>query len=294
MKVLVLGGAGMLGHRLYATLRARHETVVTFRRAAAEYESLGFFDRRDMLERVDALSDDDVKRALGTARPDAVVNCVGIIKQLREAEDPITAIAVNALLPHRLARLCAAAGARFVHVSTDCVFSGRKGRYTEADTPDPVDLYGRSKLLGEVDAPGAVTLRTSMIGREIRTQSGLVEWFIANRGGRVKGFERAIYTGFTTAALSRVIADVLDRQADLTGIWHVSSEPIDKFSLLNLVNEAMGLGVRVDPDRGFACDRSLDSSRFRARTGFEPPSWPAMIEEMRADTTPYDRWRSVR
>jgi len=294
MKVLVLGGAGMLGHRLYATLRAQYETVVTFRRPASDYDALGFFERRDILDRIDALSDDDLKRSLDTARPDAVVNCVGVIKQLREAEDPITAISVNALLPHRLAGLCAAAGVRMVHVSTDCVFSGRKGRYTEADTPDPVDRYGRSKLLGEVDAPGTVTLRTSMIGREIRTRSGLVEWFIANRAGRVKGFERAIYTGFTTAALSRVIAEVLERHADLTGVWHVSSEPIDKCSLLRMVNDAMGLGVRVDPDREYSCDRSLDSSRYRTRTGFTPPSWGAMIDEMCADTTPYDRWRSAR
>jgi dTDP-4-dehydrorhamnose reductase len=294
MKVLVLGGAGMLGHRLYATLRARHETVVTVRRPASDYDPLGFFDPRDILDRVDALVDADLKRSLDTARPDAVVNCVGVIKQLREAEDPITAISVNALLPHRLARLCAEASVRLVHVSTDCVFSGRKGRYTEDDTPDPIDRYGRSKLLGEVDAPGAVTLRTSMIGREIRTRSGLVEWFISHRGGSVRGFERALYTGFTTATLSRIIAEVLETHADLTGVWHVSSEPIDKFSLLRMINDRMGLGIRVDPDHEFACDRSLDSTRYRARTGFRPPSWAAMIDEMCADTTPYDRWRSAR
>jgi dTDP-4-dehydrorhamnose reductase len=179
-------------------------------------------------------------------------------------------------------------------VSTDCVFSGEKGRYTEADLPDPRDLYGRSKLLGEVGSAGAITLRTSMIGREIDTRSGLVEWFLGQRGGRVSGYRRAIYSGFTTAVLSRIILEVIDRHRDLSGVWHVSSDPIDKYSLLNLINAAFGLGVTIDPDETFACDRSLDGARYRSRTGFTPPSWADMIAELRADSTPYDRWRAER
>jgi dTDP-4-dehydrorhamnose reductase len=294
MRVLVLGGAGMLGHRLYATLRPRHDTFATVRKPAEAYASLGLFERPRLIDRVDVLVDADLTRAIDAARPEAIVNCVGIIKQLPHAEDPLAAIAVNSLLPHRLVAIGAAARIRLVHVSTDCVFSGERGAYRESDRPDPVDLYGRSKLLGEVTRPGAITLRTSMIGREIRGASGLVEWFIANRGGRVSGYRRAIYSGFTTAVLSQIIADVLERHADLSGLWHVSSEPIDKYALLAAINAAFGLGIQLEPDDAFTCDRSLDSSRFRAATGFVPPSWPAMVEEMRADTTPYERWRSER
>jgi len=294
MRALVIGGAGMLGHRLQATLRPAHETFVTVRKAADRYAALGIFDRSHLIDRVDAQVDADLERAFEIARPEVAINCVGIIKQLRESEDPLTAISVNALLPHRLARLCAARGARLVHVSTDCVFSGEKGRYTETDPPDPRDLYGRSKLLGEVGSAGAITLRTSMIGREIDTRSGLVEWFLGQRGGRVSGYKRAIYTGFTTAVLSRIILDVIDRHRDLSGVWHVSSDPIDKYSLLNLINAAFGLGVVIDPDETFACDRSLDGARYRSRAGFTPPSWADMIAELRADSTPYDRWRAER
>ncbi len=281
----------MLGHRLYATLRERFETHVTVRAPAAAYASLDLFEPSRLIDRIDACEDADVRRALAAARPDAVVNCVGIIKQLPQAENPVVAIGINALLPHRLAALCREAGARLVHLSTDCVFSGDKGQYTEDDVPDPRDLYGRSKLLGEVASPGAVTVRTSMIGREIGTRNGLVEWFLSQRGGRVSGYRRAIYTGFTTAALSRVLADLIERHRTLSGLWHVSSDPIDKHALLGLVNEAFGCGTTIDADDTFRCDRSLDSSRYRRETGFVPPSWRAMIEEMRDDRTPYGRWR---
>jgi dTDP-4-dehydrorhamnose reductase len=281
----------MLGHRLYATLRDRFETYVTVRAPAAAYGSLELFEPARLIDGIDAGVDADLRRALEAARPDAVVNCVGIIKQLPQAEDPVVAIGINALLPHRLAAICRDAGARLVHLSTDCVFSGEKGHYTEDDLPDPRDLYGRSKLHGEVASPGAVTVRTSMIGREIGTRHGLVEWFLSQRGGRVSGYRRAIYTGFTTAALSRALADLIERHRTLTGLWHVSSDPIDKFALLGLVNEAFACGTTLEAEDAFHCDRSLDSSRYRRETGFVPPSWRDMIEEMRDDRTPYGRWR---
>lgn len=284
----------MLGHSLWLTLRDRFEAYVTVRRPASAYLHLDLFDPRRLIDRLDATLEGDRRRAFETARPEVVVNCVGLIKQLKEAEDPVAAITVNSLLPHKLAALCQAEGARLIQISTDCVFSGESGGYTEDDPQDARDLYGRSKGLGEVGGSGAVTLRTSMIGREIGTRNGLLEWFLAHRGGRVSGYRGAIYTGFTTQVLSRIIADVIERHRDLTGIWHVSSDPIDKCTLLETINRVLDLGIRIDADDSVRCDRSLDSSRFRERTSFAPPSWPEMIEGLRADTTPYDRWRSAR
>jgi dTDP-4-dehydrorhamnose reductase len=292
VRFLILGGAGMLGHKLYQELKGRGETYVTVRRPASAYARLGLFQTGRVIDGIDATDSQDLQRALSKARPNVVFNAVGIIKQLKEAHDPVVSIKINALLPHQLAEACAASNARFIHVSTDCVFSGRKGGYTEDDAPDPVDLYGRSKLLGEVDAPGSVTVRTSMIGREVETQAGLVEWFLSQRGGRVKGFQKAIYTGFTTLELARILADIAEKQPDLQGVWQVSSDPIDKYALLGLVNDAYGLGVTIDTDTEFICDRSLDSTQYRERTGFRPPTWPEMIQEMRRDPTPYDKWRN--
>jgi len=294
MRVLILGGAGMLGHKLWQAYRDRFDAWVTVRSGFREYAPYGLFDPDRLLGGVDAFDFDTIVRALATVKPDAVINCIGIVKQLPTAKDPIISLTVNSVFPHRLANLCQAAGARLIHISTDCVFSGRKGMYTENDVSDVEDLYGRSKFLGEVQAPGCLTLRTSIIGRELSTTSGLVEWFLSNRGGKVRGYTRAIYSGFSTLALSRIIADVLERHPDLSGVYQVSSELISKFDLLCLLRDAFGIPIEIEPDAQVQVDRSLDSSRFRAAAGYVPPSWPEMVREMASDPTPYEQWRNQR
>ena len=280
----------MLGHRLWRELDRHVDAFATVRSSADDYASLDWFDPRRIIGAVDVLSDADLDRAMSAARPDVVINAVGIVKQRRDAESATTTIAVNALLPHRLADQCAAAGARLIHISTDCVFAGTKGAYTEADVPDAHDLYGRSKLLGEVDRAGCLTVRTSMVGREIRTSRGLFEWFFSHRGEIVPGFTRARFSGLTTAELSRVIADIVQRQPELRGVWHVAGDPISKFDLLTIVNDAFRLGSTLRADESFVCDRTLDASRFMNATGYRPPSWAAMVAELAADPTPYDAW----
>jgi dTDP-4-dehydrorhamnose reductase len=291
MKVLILGGSGMLGHKLWQTLSRRFDTRVTFRRSPGAYARLGLFDQSRTVGHVSAQDFDSVVRALASTRPDVVVNCVGIVKQDAAAKDPYQSINVNALFPHRLAQACGAAGARLVHVSTDCVFTGRRGHYSETDTTDAEDLYGRTKWLGEVDYEHCLTVRTSMIGRELQGAHGLVEWFLSQRGKTVRGFKRAVFSGFTTEALSAVIGDIIADHTGLRGVWHVAAEPVNKFDLLTLVKEAYGLDIEIEPDETFVCDRSLDGSRFRSATGYAPPSWPEMIERMARDATPYEEMR---
>lgn len=281
MRLLILGGNGMLGHKLWQTARETHDVFVTMRSAKTP------FDGMRIVPDVDASHFDSVRAAIESVKPDAIVNCIGIVKQLAEAKQAIPSITINSLLPHRLAEL----GIRLVHLSTDCVFSGRKGGYVESDFADAGDLYGRTKYLGEVDAPKALTIRTSIIGRELAGTSGLVEWFLSNRGGRVKGFRKMIFSGLTTAALSRVILRAID-EPTLTGVWHVSAAPIDKDTLLRMLNDAFRAGIDITPADDVVLDRSLDSSRFRAAFGWEPPTWEKMIDEMASDPTPYDEWRS--
>ena len=280
MRILILGGAGMLGHRLVTALRQDFEVWATVRGSAGAYQRHGLFDPERTLGGVDVLNGDAVTEAMARVRPGAVINCIGIIKQLAAAKDPFLSVAVNSLLPHRLHRLCQATGARLIHFSTDCVFSGRKGNYTEDDPSDALDLYGRSKYLGETVGEGALTIRSSIIGHELESASGLLEWFLSQRGQRVHGFRRAIYSGFTTSEMARIVQMVLTAQPQLSGTLQVSSEPISKYDLLMLIRQVYGLDVEIVPDDTVQIDRSLDSTRFRRLTGYVPPSWPQMIEEM--------------
>jgi dTDP-4-dehydrorhamnose reductase len=273
----------MLGHQLLKTWRDRHEVTVTLRRPIAAYASYGIFTQANSITGVDATDDAGVRRIVAAAAPDAVVNCVGIVKQRSEAKAAIPSIEVNSLLPHRLLDACQDHGARLIHMSTDCVFSGRTGNYRETDVPDPIDLYGRSKLLGEVtEAPG-LTLRTSIIGLELSRFTGLIEWFLAQRG-MIRGFRRAIYTGFTTRELARVIEHALVDHPRLHGVWQVASAPINKHDLL--VSLAARLGrtdVEIVPDDTFVCDRSLRQDAFEAETGYKAPGWDAMLDELAAE-----------
>jgi dTDP-4-dehydrorhamnose reductase len=219
---------------------------------------------------------------LASVQPDVVINCIGIIKQLLLADDPLSAITTNALLPHRISLISRTVGARVIHISTDCVFNGKKGMYTENDQSNAEDLYGRTKYLGEINYPHCVTLRTSIIGHELKGKYGLIEWFLSQTQ-KVRGFRKAIYSGFPTIELARIILEYVLPNPALNGIYHVSSEPISKYNLLRLVAERYGKAIEIEPYDDFMQDRSLDSTIFRKATGYQPPSWDELIEMMHND-----------
>lgn len=288
-RVLVLGVSGMLGHRVWLELRERFEAWATVRGDRPGTSELLAGGRI-----LTAAAEDfpSVIDALDVARPDAVVNCVGIVKQRPEARDPLASIRVNSLFPHELADICAARGVRLLHVSTDCVFSGHGGAYRETDLPDPTDLYGRSKLLGEVTGSGCLTLRTSIIGRELSGARGLLEWFLAQEG-TAPGYTRAIFSGLTTGALASLMGDVLEAGEPAEGLWHVGSSPIAKHDLLVILAAAFGHEVEIVPDDSVEIDRSLDSSSFRAATGWSAQSWEDMAADLAADPLRYEELRNT-
>jgi dTDP-4-dehydrorhamnose reductase len=278
MKVLVLGADGMLGHEVVRTLVTAGYEVVAVTRRVPQGLAAQALASVSTISGVDVRQGDSVVAALADAAADAVVNCVGIVKQRREAADPLDSIRVNSLFPHQLWALCRVAGTRLLHISTDCVFSGRKGGYTEDDLPDPVDLYGRTKLLGEV-GEGAVTLRTSIIGLELSRRDSLIEWFLRQQGP-IKGWNRVLYSGLTTLELSRVLVRILNDFPTLSGLWHVSAERLDKYTLLCRLADALDLDAAVEPDGSVVIDRTLDSSRFQTLSGWSPPSWSDMLTEL--------------
>ena len=282
----------MLGHKLCQVLSAELLTLATFRHEAPD---LGpFYGRTEPIAHVDALDVDSVSDAIARARPDVVVNAIGIVKQRSAATDPLLSISVNSLFPHRLARLCDAAGARLVHFSTDCVFSGNRGEYAEIDVPDPIDLYGRSKLLGEVDAPGSLTIRTSIIGRELENMTGLLEWFLSQAGGRVKGFSRVTWSGVTTNFLAHTVARLVREGSGLSGIFHLSGPAISKYQLLVWLNDAFGTKTTIEPDDTVVSDRSLRSDRFWSATGLPRPEWRGMVSELALEARMYEEIANAR
>jgi dTDP-4-dehydrorhamnose reductase len=280
MRVLVLGASGMLGHAMLHILDEPGQLDVygTLRSTAAKR----FFPPElggRLLSGIEAENQDVLTRLFRALRPDVLINCVGLVKQLEDANDPLRALPVNAMLPHRLAGLCELAGARLVHVSTDCVFSGEKGDYREEDRPDATDLYGLSKYLGEVDYPHAVTLRTSIIGPELTGARGLIGWFLAQRES-CPGFTRAVFSGLPTVVLAQIVRDVIIPRSELHGLYHVAARPIAKFDLLRLVADVYGKSIEIVPVDSPVIDRSLNAERFRGATGYVVPQWPELIATM--------------
>ena len=272
--VLVMGASGMLGHKMVQVLSKEFNVFGTTRVTSTDSNIIGGV-RADNME--------SVRRAIKQCLPDVIVNCIGIIKQLPEANDPLTAISVNALFPHKLARVCKQNDIRLIHISSDCVFSGKKGYYTEIDQSDAEDLYGRSKYLGEVYYPGCLTIRTSIIGRELHSSNGLLEWFIKNKNGVVSGYANVRFSGLTTLELSCVVGKIIKSYFMLTGLYHVSSSSIDKNDLLHLINSEYKLNITINPEYDIKNNRSLDSSKFMHDTDIKIPSWKQMISDMHKD-----------
>jgi len=277
----------MLGHKLCQVLSADFDVSATFRSAGTELPEI--YGATRPIGGVDALAFDSVAKAVEVARPDVVINAIGIVKQRATAHDPVLSISVNSLFPHRLATLCRASHARLIHFSTDCVFSGRRGDYSEDDDPDPVDLYGRSKLLGEVEGAGILTIRTSIIGRELENLTGLLEWFLGRAGTRVPGFAKVIWSGVTTNYLASVVGKLAQTSPGVDGIFHLSGPPISKYDLLIALNDAFGTATTVEPDETVVSDRSLNSDRFWSRTGLMRPTWNDMLSELAEDSRLYQR-----
>lgn len=279
--VLVLGASGMLGNAAMRVFSEEpgYNVYGTVRNAASIRHFPAPLQER-LVAGVEADSADHLLTAVARFRPDTIVNCVGVIKQFEASNDPLVALPLNAILPHRLARLSQACGARLVHISTDCVFDGRRGGYREEDVADATDLYGRSKLLGEVDYPNAITLRTSIIGHELNGNHALVDWFLSQEGS-INGFAKAVFSGLTTVELSRVIARQVIPRTDLRGLYHLSADPISKHDLLSLVAEIYGKRIDIVRCEEPVIDRSLSSERFRAATGYTPPDWRTLVRTLR-------------
>jgi dTDP-4-dehydrorhamnose reductase len=294
--VLVLGVTGMLGHTLFSYLSQQDDTLTVYGAARNRDQAAHYFPSvfaRRLITQPPLDDDAPMGQIIRQLQPDLVINCIGIIKQVQSSHTDREVLAVNALFPHRLANLCRPTRTKIIHVSTDCVFDGLKGNYNEQETPRPVDLYGFSKYLGELDYPHCLTLRTSIIGHELRGNHGLVEWFLA-RSGSVRGYREAIYSGLPTVELAEFIGRFIIPNPGLSGIYHLSADPISKYELLGLIKEIYGRDTVIEPTDQYRIDRSLDSTRLRRLSGYQPPVWPALIAKMHRNYCSADHYQKLR
>jgi dTDP-4-dehydrorhamnose reductase len=292
-KIMVLGGAGMLGHKMFQVLRERFAGVFcTVREDIRKppFDHVELLQGDDVVPGVDVTDFSALEAILSAFRPEYVVNCVGVIKQRAEAVSPIPSITINSLLPHKLAQMAACWGGRIIHFSTDCVFNGNRGSYIEEDHSDAEDLYGKTKFLGEVALPNALTLRTSIIGRELTEHRSLLDWFLAQNQKTIRGYRRVIYSGVTTNYLAELVASIIREHPGLNGLYQVASEPISKYDLLCLLREVYQLDVRIEPDDLEVSDRSMRCDRLRKAIDYQCPPWPVLARQLAGDNTPYETW----
>jgi len=283
----------MLGHKLLHKLGEKYpETYATVRQDLSEepFRRVPFLQTNKVFAGIDALGGESLPGVIRRLKPDYILNCVGIIKQHKENAEPLPCIKINSLLPHELVAMATEYGGRVIHFSTDCVFDGQRGSYAEEDVPNAGDVYGRSKTLGELHYENALTLRTSIIGRELRAHASLLDWFLQQAGGRVKGFTRAIYSGVTTNQMARVVALILDRFPALSGLYQIVANPISKYDLLVLAREKFGIHVEIEPYDGFVIDRSMRGTKFATVTGYRSPPWPDLMQDLAEESPLYRSW----
>jgi len=293
MKIVVLGATGMLGHKMLQILSRRFDTVVGFAYedvSKPPYDRVELFQGVEMVAGVNAADFQTLEKTLAVVRPDCIVNCIGIIKQRETASAYIPCIELNALLPHKLAAFAQKWGGRVIHFSTDCVFDGNRGGYTEEDFSNAEDLYGKSKFLGEVAGENALTLRTSIIGRELTSHKSLLDWGLSQNGKTVKGFKNVIYSGVTTNQIAEVVAMVIEKFPTLSGLYQVVADPISKHDLLGLIRDAFSLDMKIMPETETVSDRSMKGDKLKAATGYVSPPWPELMANLANDPTPYKEW----
>ncbi len=280
-KILIIGASGMIGNSLLAfLLKKNNHSIFATIRSSDTFKAPEGSSKYHLFKNIDVENKKDLERVFHKVNPDIVINCVGIVKQSKEMKNTYKVIYLNSLLPHYLQNLCTSHSARFINISTDCVFSGLKGNYLEKDLPDATDLYGRSKYLGEVSCGNTITLRTSLIGHEYKNTYGLLEWFLSENKF-VEGYKKAIFSGLTVIEFAKIVNEYVLPNNKLTGLYHVSADPICKYDLLLLIKNIYGKNIDIVPEnKKMVIDRSINSFSFRKATGFMPKTWSLMIKEM--------------
>ena len=290
MKIVILGASGMIGHQLWRRLNAKYPDCVwgTVRKAKEHYEQFKFFNMKRLIGNIEASDFEKVKEVLNTVKPDIVLNCIGLTLRKKEMENVFLCLEVNGMLPHRIDSWAKENNSKLIHFSTDCVFDGKIGSYSEFSAPSARDLYGQTKYLGEVKhSESCLTIRVPVIGREIEGKTELIEWFLSQKNSKAKGFASVYYSGITTIRLAYEIITIIEKYPKLSGIIQISTNKISKYNLLLLLDKYFDTNVELEVDNTIKSDKSLNADKYKQLTDFKAPSWEAMIKELAEDRDGY-------
>lgn len=290
MRILILGGNGMIGHKIYQIISKNHQdTWVTLRNSLNSYSYSEIYNSTKVVDNIDLVNFKLLLNQLNLINPDVIINACGIT--IRRGIDALksNSIILNSALPHFLNEWVVANNKRLIHFSTDCVFTGAKGDYLDNDNKDAYDLYGSTKSMGEViDSKYAITLRGSMIGSELENKTELFEWFLKQKNKTIKGFNKVIYSGITTTKMAEIVIKLIDQHPNLSGIYNISSKPILKFDLLKLWNDFFDINANIEIDNSYISNKNLISDNFYRKISVEQPNWVELSSQLKIDNLLYN------
>ncbi len=278
-KIIILGSTGMMGSMLTRVLKKdkRFQILCTYR----NFEKVKILNlNQNQLKKINVSNLEDIKKLIIRFKPDYLINCIGLIKQLCNKKNLKETKFLNSTFPKKISKIAEKNKFKIIHLSTDCVFSGKKGNYKEKDTADAEDIYGKSKFNGEVKSKFVINIRTSIIGNELTTSLSLLNWFLKQK--KVNGFNQAYFSGLTTLELSNIlIKKIILNNKFSSGLFHVSGPNISKLILLKLIKKIYKRKTIINIDNNFKIDRSLNSSKFKKITKYKKKSWLVMIKNLR-------------
>jgi dTDP-4-dehydrorhamnose reductase len=285
MKILILGGNGMIGHKMYQVISKKYpNTWVLFKKKYDSVQNNLLFKKDFVIDDFDVSDFSKLIQLLNHLKVDIIINAIGLTIRRNVYDIHSKSILINSVLPHILNEWVISNNKRLIHFSTDCVFSGKDGFYTEDSFVDSIDFYGRTKGLGEIISSNTLTLRSSMIGLELENKTELLEWFLSNKNGVVQGYNRAIYSGITTNCMANFVEKIIEHYPNINGLYNVSSEKITKFDLLNLFNDYFQTNINIVPNNLYVTNKVLNSDKFYKITGFKKPDWENLIKDLVNDS----------
>ena len=287
MRILILGGNGMIGHKMYHTISKIHkDTWVTLRKNIKSYTYSEIYNSDKVIDNIDLSNFKILLNQLNLINPDVVLNACGITIRRGINVSVSNTIILNSALPHFLNEWVTTNNKRLIHFSTDCVFTGAKGDYLDNDKIDAFDLYGSTKSMGEViDSKHSITLRGSMIGRELENKTELFEWFLKQKNKKIKGFSNVIYSGITTTKMAEIVLKLINQYPYLSGVYNISSKPISKFELLILWNNLFDINANIEIDNSYTSNKNLISDNFYRTVSMEQPDWVELSSQLNIDNS---------